>query len=101
MKLEIRILGAVFLFCAASPAISQVGRCEPIPPEVKAAAVGKSLTPDIQQQLLTVSGASAFRVLRKNDAATMEARENRLNIQLDEQDRILSIWCDLTTKTPR
>jgi hypothetical protein len=35
------------------------------------------------------------RILMPKSAATMDAREDRLNVQIDDEGKILSIWCDL------
>jgi hypothetical protein len=102
--MRLRVIGctnALFLGCSASiSCLAQSQRCIPISTEVRAAAVGKTLTPALQQQLLSASGAAMIRILKPNEAATMEARENRLNIQVDENTKILGVWCDPTSKPP-
>jgi Peptidase inhibitor I78 family len=93
---QARQLSLVFLILAAGPLAAENGnKCHPISDQDKASFKGKSLTSSIQEQLSSISGAAQVRILMPKTAATMEAREGRLNVQVDSDGRILSIWCDL------
>jgi hypothetical protein len=89
-------LSLVFLLLAAGPLAAENGnRCHPISPQDQASFKGKSLTSSIREQLSSMSGAAQVRILMPKTAATMEAREGRLNVQVGDDGKILSIWCDL------
>jgi hypothetical protein len=89
----------MFLMSAVSPLSAENGnQCHPISEQDKTSLKGKSLTNSIQEQLSSISGAAQIRILTPKTAATMEAREGRLNVQVDNEGKILSIWCDLAGK---
>jgi Peptidase inhibitor I78 family len=73
-------------------------QCRPISEQERATLAGQTLTPSVQERLSSASGATQIRVLKPKTAATMEAREGRLNVQVDELGKILSIWCDISSK---
>jgi hypothetical protein len=73
-------------------------KCHPISEQDNASLKGQSFTSSIQGQLSSISGAAEVRILTPKTAATMEAREGRLNVQVDNAGKILSIWCDLASK---
>jgi Peptidase inhibitor I78 family len=90
------LLSLVTLRLAAGPLFAEnVGQCLPISGQDRESLKGKYLTPSIQAQLASNSGATEVRILTPKTGATMDAREGRLNVQLDNEGKILSIWCDL------
>ncbi|WP_447555257.1 I78 family peptidase inhibitor [Vreelandella sp. EE22] len=56
-------------------------------------AVGEQLTEARTRELQAESGARDVRVLTPDSMATMEYREDRLNIELDERGRISAFRC--------
>ncbi|UYG00462.1 I78 family peptidase inhibitor [Halomonas sp. GD1P12] len=72
----------------APPATSQ-GACNIASLE----AVGEPLTEARSRELMSQSGARDVRVLPPNSVATMDYREDRLNIELDEAGRITALRC--------
>lgn len=58
-----------------------------------ASAVGETLSDERAQALRADSGARDVRVLAPDSMATMDYREDRLNIEVDEQGRITGLRC--------
>lgn len=55
--------------------------------------VGRPYQDAMGAQLQQEAGARSVRVLRPGDAATMDYRNDRLNIDLDAQNRIAAVRC--------
>ncbi|SFT87836.1 I78 family peptidase inhibitor [Halomonas saccharevitans] len=55
--------------------------------------VGQRFTATLGQTLQAKSGATTLRVLRPGTAATLDYRQDRLNVRLDERDLIAAIDC--------
>ncbi|MBD3895538.1 hypothetical protein IEI94_06705 [Halomonas sp. ML-15] len=55
--------------------------------------VGRDFDEMLRSAIEEESGAAVVRVLRPGDAATMDHRPDRLNIRLDDDDRIEQITC--------
>lgn len=55
--------------------------------------VGRDFDEALRTAIEAESGAATVRVLRPGDAATMDHRPDRLNIRLDDDDRIEQITC--------
>ena len=55
--------------------------------------VGRDYSEALRAAIEEESGAAMLRVLRPGDAATMDHRPDRLNIRLDDDDRIQQITC--------
>lgn len=55
--------------------------------------VGQTSTDALVEQARTDSGANSVRVLKPGDAATMDYREDRLNIELDDAGAITALRC--------
>ena len=88
------------LILALGPSSSEsAGQCHPISEHEKASLKGKYLTSSLEDQLSSLSGAAEIRKLDPKTAATMEASERRLNVQVDNDNKILSIWCDLPPRS--
>lgn len=55
--------------------------------------IGKSATSELGAEVQRRTGARAFRWLQPGQAVTMEYRGDRVNVHLDEQNRVTSINC--------
>ena len=55
--------------------------------------VGQSATSEVGAEMLRISGAGTIRWIQPGMAVTMDFRQDRLNVQLDEQNRITDISC--------
>ncbi|TLF47545.1 hypothetical protein FEI13_15170 [Halomonas urmiana] len=55
--------------------------------------VGERFTATLGETLQAESGATTLRVLRPGTAATLDYRQDRLNVRLDERDLITAIDC--------
>ncbi|MFT3897549.1 MAG: I78 family peptidase inhibitor [Thermomonas sp.] len=84
--------------------------CTPMPPKAKATTpfpprlaqcqadpgqgfVGQVASEDVVEQAKTATGANSVRVLKPGMAATMDFRDDRLNLMLDEHDMIVKVSC--------
>ena len=56
-------------------------------------AVGKKRTPALGQEVARRSGAKAIRWISPGMAVTMDYREDRLNVDLDDRDVITGVRC--------
>ena len=56
-------------------------------------ALGKRWTPEMQAKTAKARQAGTVRVLRQGDQFTMDLQENRLNITLDSENRIIGLRC--------
>lgn len=54
---------------------------------------GMTASQEIAAEMIKFSGASAFRWLPKDSIVTMEYRADRLNVHLDEANRIIRANC--------
>jgi positive regulator of sigma E activity len=97
MRMLMGVLALALSGCATVPAES-----EPVPPVHGAGScdavaaqklVGQAATVDLAAKAQRLSGAEMVRWLRPGQMVTMEFREGRLNIQLDEQNRVIAIRC--------
>lgn len=76
---------------------------QPVPPSIPEGAMctadglqrykGEPATPELGQRIKAESGARVFRWLPKGTITTMEYREDRVNVRLDERNRVESISC--------
>lgn len=55
--------------------------------------IGRDFDESLRALIEEESGAAAIRVLRPGDMATMDHRPDRMNIRLDDNDRIEQIGC--------
>lgn len=55
--------------------------------------VGQAATDEIVAQVKTATGANSVRVLKPGMAMTMDYRDDRLNIELDDHDVIVKVGC--------
>jgi starvation-inducible outer membrane lipoprotein len=88
-----RLLAAAALLtagCATAPPAEVGGRCDSAGAQkligrAKSAATGK--------QALRLSGATALRWIAPGAMATMDYRENRVNLRVDPAGRIVKVDC--------
>ena len=97
MRMVIGALAVALSGCAAVPAESEpvlpvhgAGRCDAVAAQK---LVGQAASADLAAEAQRLSGAEMVRWLRPGQMVTMEYREGRLNIQLDEQNRVIAIRC--------
>jgi hypothetical protein len=98
-----RLLLFTLMICASSA-------CTPMPPNAKPSKpypprlaqcqsdpgqrfVGQAASEDLVKQARIATGANTVRVLRPGMAATMDFRDDRLNLHLDEHDVIVQVSC--------
>lgn len=78
----------------APPAVAgsagSTGQCDP---EKLAGLVGQAATEATVQKAVKDSGARHARVVKPGMAVTMDFREDRLSIEVDEQNRIVRANC--------
>lgn len=55
--------------------------------------LGQAYSEALHEELATTSGARQVRVMRPGQAYTMEYLHDRLNIRLDEGERITDLFC--------
>jgi hypothetical protein len=55
--------------------------------------IGRIATPSLVNRAKRRAGASAVRILRPGQVATMEYRNGRLNVNVDEKNRVKSFNC--------
>lgn len=55
--------------------------------------LGRAYGEALHQELATTSGARQVRVMRPGEAYTLEYLHDRLNIRLDEGERITDLFC--------
>lgn len=55
--------------------------------------VGRHFDAALEASIREASGADALRVMRPGEAHTLDYRAERLNVRLDEQDRIIALEC--------
>jgi hypothetical protein len=62
-------------------------------PEAAQGLVGRSSGDEVVKDAMRLTGAKAVRVIPHDGVVTMDYRGDRLNIQLDEQGKIVAITC--------
>lgn len=55
--------------------------------------VGRPFTEELSNEARTATAARTVRVVRPGQAVTMDFRQDRLNIELDERDAVRAIRC--------
>lgn len=66
------------------------GRCEASGADF---AVGKPGTPDLLEQARKASGSQMARILKPHDVITLEYRSERVNLNVDEQGKVIRVNC--------
>ena len=94
------LIGALALGATACTTVPADG--EPVPPTHGAGAcdaaaaqglVGQAATSALAADAQRLAGAGTMRWLRPGQMVTMEYRADRLNIQIDEQNRVIAVRC--------
>ncbi len=95
-------LGVALMVGGCHETVSRDGpRAQPAPPppptECDASgaewAVGEHATDQVVERARLASGAQTVRVLRPGEAGTMDYDVNRLNLDVDDSDRIVEVRC--------
>lgn len=55
--------------------------------------IGQPYSPKLERRLKDKTESQHVRVVRPNDMVTQDFRDNRLNIALDERDRVTRLYC--------
>lgn len=55
--------------------------------------VGRQMSPRVQSQLRARSRSATVRVVRPGEAVTMDYRQDRLTVDIDQRGRIRSLRC--------
>jgi hypothetical protein len=80
--------------CAATPsgipAGSPSGVCNAANAQF---ALGRTLTPELENEARLRSGASVVRVIRPGQIITKDYSEQRLNIEIDAGERVVRVRC--------
>lgn len=81
--------------CATStagtgPGTAESGVCSADKPQ---SAVGRLYTVELGAEVQEASGARTMRAIRPGQAVTMDYRPDRLNVELDANDRINRVYC--------
>jgi hypothetical protein len=90
MLLQIWIAGSVYLGPWHIDAISV--HCS-VNEALRKTFLGKTADRYTIQNVMNLTGSGTLRVLRPGDPATMDFRENRVTIQLDQKGNIREITC--------
>lgn len=93
IRLTIPLIGFALVSCSPPPPAST-----PAPPtscgsEKVAKFVGKKRTDAIATEVAKLSGAKNIRWISPGMAVTMDYREDRLNVSLDDQGVITRFYC--------
>lgn len=94
-------LSALFASSAAcAPTPPNAKPSKPFPPQVMQCQadpgqrfVGQAASEDIVEQARVATGAKTVRVLKPGEAATMDFRDDRLNLHLDDHGVIVTVAC--------
>ncbi|MGJ7529222.1 I78 family peptidase inhibitor [Variovorax sp. GB1P17] len=95
------VAGAALMAACAAPAPAPAPAPAAPPPEPvyqcnadgARFAVGQPLTPQLEAAARSRSGAGVLRVLKPNQAATMELNGGRLNLDVDARNRVTGVRC--------
>lgn len=75
---------------APAPATGGDGRCSAAGADF---TIGKQGTPELLDQARKASGAQIARILKPHDVVTLEYRSERLNLNVDEQGKVVRANC--------
>jgi len=86
--------------CVAAPPPMAVDPTPPMPPmqdrcnaELAKSAIGKAATAQVVEQARIDARADIARVLRPGQVVTMEFREGRLNVDVNERNAVTGLRC--------
>ena len=74
----------------SNPYPPRLARCQPEPGQ---RFVGQMASEALIEQARAATGANTVRVLKPGMAATMDFRDDRLDLQLDEHDVVVKVSC--------
>lgn len=66
------------------------GRCEASGADF---AIGKPASAELLEQARKASGSQMARILKPHDVVTLEYRSERLNLNVDEQGKVIRVNC--------
>ncbi len=72
------------------PAQAAGGTCNAAPAQ---GLIGRQSSPELGAEAQRLTGAARMRWMRPGQMVTMDYREDRLNIDLDEQGRVTGLRC--------
>ena len=75
---------------APAAAAGNDGRCEASGADF---TLGKQGTPELLEQARKASGSQMARILKPHDVVTLEYRSERLNLNVDEQGKVVRANC--------
>ncbi|MGF1550582.1 MAG: I78 family peptidase inhibitor [Sphingomonadaceae bacterium] len=96
---ELFLLGAMLMTSACTPPpdegpedipVRGAGSCDA---DAAGELIGKPASEALGQRALELSGAAALRWIQPGQMVTMDYREDRLNIELDEANRVKALRC--------
>ena len=73
-----------------TPFPPRVMRCQPEPGQ---SFIGQKVTEDVVARVLAATGATGVRVIKPGMMVTMDFRDDRLNLDVDEHGVIVSVRC--------
>lgn len=91
-RLAVLSVAGLLASCAtASPPIPEAtGNCDASKGQF---AVNQSYTVELAASVQESTGSRAMRVTRPGQAVTMDFRQDRVNVELDENDKIVRVTC--------
>ena len=90
MRIAIAALAVATMACATAPPDDAAAICRT---EGLNDLVGRQASQELGEAALGRSGARTLRWIRPGDAVTMDYSPQRLNVHLDEQDRVARFAC--------
>ena len=76
--------------CATQPPVAGAGHCRAEPAQI---LLGHAATQELAAQAMKLGGARTVRWIRPGMAVTMDYREDRLNIEMNDAEAVVSIRC--------
>ena len=96
-------LGAMLMITGCTPLPPAAAEEEKVPVHGESGArcdasraqalVGRAASGNLGTEALRLTGSRSLRWIRPGDAVTMDYREDRLNIELDGQNRVARLRC--------
>ena len=90
------MLAPLSLLACAQPEMDEpadLSAGEPCDPSIFDDYIGQDATQAVAAEMMEKSGARLMRWIRPDMAVTMDYRPNRLNIHIDDNDKIVSANC--------
>ena len=91
--MRIVILLAALAGCAPVPPADTPAVGTPCSATLANSLVSKPYSADVVEKARIASGSKTVRVIRPGMAVTMDFREDRLNVDLDEKDLVVRVHC--------